>query len=44
MIVDYLTFTFGKEHEDMLPNLGRKIDPGAVAIDAKNGYAESRSL
>jgi hypothetical protein len=44
MIVDYLTFTFVKEHEDKLADLVKKIDPGAVAVETKSGYAEYWSL
>ena len=37
MIVDYPTFTFVEEHEDKLPGLVKKIDPGAVRLKAKTG-------
>ena len=44
MIVDYLTFTFAEEHENKLADLVKKVDPGAVAVETKSGYAEYWSL
>jgi hypothetical protein len=44
MMVDYLTFTFAKEHEDKLADLVKKIDPSAVAVETKSGYTEYWSL
>ena len=39
MIVDYLTFTFAEERENKLPGLVKRIDPGAVSLESKSGYA-----
>ena len=44
MIVDYLIFTFADEHEDNLPGLVKKIDPGAVALETRTGYTHDWSL
>jgi hypothetical protein len=39
MIVDYLTYTFGEDHEVNLLGLVKRIDPGAVPLETKSGYA-----
>jgi hypothetical protein len=44
MIVDYLTYTFAEEHEDNLADLAKAIDPGAVALETRTGYAHDWSL
>jgi hypothetical protein len=44
VIVDYLTFTFPREAERSLRGVVAAVDPGAVALDTKNGYREDWSL
>ena len=44
MIVDYLTYTFVEEHEGNLSGLAKAIDPGAVALETRTGYAHDWSL
>ena len=44
MIVDFLTATFGESDEVFLPGLAKKIDPGAVKLETRHGFAEDWAL